>query len=205
MSQLQTKFIADDAITNDKIADDAVNTAQLADGAVDTDRLGADCVTSAKIGDDQVDSEHINGGAIDHEHLSADVITGATSESSVNGSDEVLIYDQSAAALRRMTVTNLGLGAGSITLHQELHLISAGEVTAGYFTLTQSPVNAAHVTAFAVGGIPQVNKQAVGSSGADPDFDILNTNQFHINNNGSATGLSGILVAGDIVAVQYGY
>lgn len=204
MSQLITKFIADDAITQDKITDDAVGTAQIADGAVDTDRLGADAVTGAKIGDDQIDSEHIAAASIDHEHLADDIITGATAETTVNGSDEVLIYDQSATALRRMTVTNLGLGAGSLTMLQEVHKITAGDVSAGYFTLSQSPVNAGHVTAFAYGGIPQVNKQVVGATGATPDFDILSTNQFHFNNT-VATGLSEILVADDIVFIQYAY
>lgn len=204
MSQLATKFIQDDAVTQDKIAAGAVDTSELAADAVDGTRIADDAVNSEHLAAGAVDATALGASAVTHAKLDADVITGATAETSVNGSDEVLIYDASATALRRMTVTNLGLGAGAITLHQEAHVVTSGEVTAGYFALSQSPVNAAHVRAFVVGGIPQVNKQAVGASGATPDFDILNTNQFHFNNT-VATGLSEIIVEGDVVMIQYGY
>ena len=203
MGQLERKWLVDDIIDGSKIEDDAVDSEHIAADAVDSEHYAAGSIDSEHIANDQVDSQHYAAGSIDHEHLADDVITGATAETTVNGSDEVLIYDQSATALRRMTVTNLGLGAGSITLHAEPHVITAGEVTAGYFTLTQSPVNATHVQAFAAGGIPLLNDQI--SPTAQADFTILSTNQFHFNNNGAAGGLSELLVAGDEVIVQYGY
>lgn len=85
----------------------------------------------------------------------------------------------------------------------EMHKVTAGEVTAGYFTLSSNPVNAQSVRASVVGGIPQVNKQVVGATGATPDFDILSTNQFNINNNGAATGLSGDIAQDDILIIAY--
>lgn len=205
MAQLQTKWIGDDQVTQAKIASGAVDTTELATDAVDGTKIADDAVDTEHIADDAVEAAQIATGAVTNDGLNASAITAQTSESSVAGDDEVLLYDTSATALRRMTVTNLGLGAGSITMHQEAHVITAGEVSAGYFTISNTPVNAAHVTLFAVGGLQQVNKQAVGASGITPDFDVLSSNQIHINNSGAATGLSEILVADDEVMIQYGY
>jgi hypothetical protein len=54
-----------------------------------------------------------------------------------------------------------------------------------------------------LGGPMQVNKQAVGTSGATGDFDVLNNTQVHINTNGGATGLSGDIGEGDILILEY--
>lgn len=94
-------------------------------------------------------------------------------------------------------------GLTSENVKQYMHKITSGEVTAGYFTLPTNPVNAQSVFAKAVKGPGQVNKQVVGATGATPDFDILNTNEFHFNNNGAATGLSAHFGQNDIVIVNY--
>jgi stage V sporulation protein SpoVS len=88
---------------------------------------------------------------------------------------------------------------------QYMHKVTAGEVTAGYLTLPSnpSPNNFAGVMVDVVAGTRQVNKQAVGATGVTPDFDILSTNQLHINNNGAATGLSGDIVADDVLIINY--
>jgi len=86
---------------------------------------------------------------------------------------------------------------------QTMHKVTAGEVTAGYFTLSTNPINAQSVGIWTQNGLRQINKQCVGSTGATPDFDILSTNQVHINNNGAATGLSGDIIADDILIVEY--
>lgn len=86
---------------------------------------------------------------------------------------------------------------------QVMHLVTAGEVTAGYFTLATNPANAQSVRVAIVGGLPQVNKQVVGATGVTPDFDVLSTNQIHINNNGAATGLSGDIIADDVLIIDY--
>ena len=85
----------------------------------------------------------------------------------------------------------------------EMHKVTAGEVTAGYFQLSYNPVNAQAVRVSIVGGIQQINKQIVGATGVTPDFDVLSTNQVHINNNGAATGLSGDIVADDVLIIEY--
>ncbi len=85
----------------------------------------------------------------------------------------------------------------------EMHKITSGEVTAGYFTLGTTPNNADSVSLAVVTGPQQVNKQSVGATGETPDFDVLSANQIHINNNGSATGLSADLTTDDIVIVMF--
>lgn len=86
----------------------------------------------------------------------------------------------------------------------EMHKVTAGEVTAGFFTLAVSPYSfVPTVRATIVGGIRQVNKADVGATGATPDFDLLSSNQFHFNNNGAATGLSGDIVVDDVVMIEY--
>ncbi len=86
-----------------------------------------------------------------------------------------------------------------------MHLVTAGEITAGYFTLGESPSNAQSVRVTVVGGPMQVNKQVIGSTGASPDFDVLNTNELHVGNNGAASGLTAQIEADDILIVEYVY
>ena len=138
--------------------------------------------------------------------LSLDINDIAAAETSADNADLIAIYDNSAAGLRKMTRANFlaGVGGGG-TLYQEAHVITSGESTTGYFTLGNSPSSAAEVTCFVNGGPPQINKQAVGATGASPDFDILSSNQFHFNNNGAATGLTEHLGTDDIVFVLYSY
>ena len=99
------------------------------------------------------------------------------------------------------------IGGGGPTTHpmQEMHLVTAGEVAAGYFTLAHTPETAGSVAAYLVGGIRQVNKQDVGGTGATPDFDVLSGNRLHVNNNGGATGLSGDIEANDVLIIDYRY
>jgi len=71
-------------------------------------------MVAADIPNDLIDSQHYAAGSIDHEHLAADVINGATAEASIAADDEILIYDTSATALRKMTRSNFVSGlAGS--------------------------------------------------------------------------------------------
>ena len=88
-------------------------------------------------------------------------------------------------------------------IRQEMHKVVAGEVAAGYFTLLHNQVNAQSVSVSVVAGIRQINKQVVGTTGAIPDFDVLSTNQIHINNSGGASGLSGDIIADDILIIDY--
>lgn len=97
------------------------------------------------------------------------------------------------------------LGAAGATEICEMHLVTAGEVTAGFFTLSQTPVAASIVQVTPVGGPEQVNKQNVGATGATPDFDVLDGDDLHINNNGTATGLSEVIEANDVLMINYEY
>jgi hypothetical protein len=100
-------------------------------------------------------------------------------------------------------IDNAIAGVSSENITQEMHTVTASEVTAGYFSLGNTPVNAQSVRMTVVGGPMQANKQAVGATGATPDFDVLNDTEIHINNNGSATGLSGDIEAGDVLILEY--
>jgi len=95
--------------------------------------------------------------------------------------------------------------AGVELRKQEMHKVTSGEVTAGHFTLSQNPSNAQCVTVDVYDGIRQVNKQVVGGTGVTPDFDVLNTNELHINNNGAATGLSEVIEEDDVLIITYSY
>ena len=66
-----------------------------------------------------------------------------------------------------------------------------------------TPKAASGVTVDIVGGIRQVNKQVVGATGATPDFDVLDGDDLHINNNGTATGLSEVIAENDVLIVVY--
>jgi hypothetical protein len=66
--------------------------------------------------------------------VTSNLITGATAETSIAGSDSVLIYDDSASALRKMTRTNFVAGVGGTNT-------PAFEATkSGYQTLTDATV-----------------------------------------------------------------
>jgi len=60
--------------------------------------------------------------------VTSNLITGATSEATIDGADSVLIYDDSASALRKMTRTNFVSGIGA-TAGQVIQVISATDST----------------------------------------------------------------------------
>lgn len=99
----------------------------------------------------------------------------------------------------------LGVSAGGGQFVQEMHKVTASDVANGYFTLANQPADKQCVCVTVVGGARQVSKQCVGVTGVTPDFDVLDvtTKQVHINNNGGAGGLSGDIVADDILIVDY--
>lgn len=87
----------------------------------------------------------------------------------------------------------------------EYHLVTAGDVAAGFFTLAHNPVSYSEVKVYDVDGIMQVSYIGEGWSGVvTPDFTVSNTNQLHINNT-IAVGLSESIIAGDILAISYRY
>jgi hypothetical protein len=74
--------------------------------------------------------------------LASTFITGATSESTIAGGDQILIYDDSAGAFRKMTRTNFVSGVGGVNTP----LVSASHTTGITYvnnTATRFPLNSA--------------------------------------------------------------
>jgi len=67
-------------------------------------------LTSADITDNVITSAKIVDGTITNTDIASSIITGQTAETSIAGGDSILIYDDSATALRKMTKTNLFSG-----------------------------------------------------------------------------------------------
>lgn len=96
--------------------------------------------------------------------------------------------------------------AGGITetLIQEMHKVTAGEISAGFFTLASTTANKTKVRVTKYQGLRQINKEVVAATGATPDFDVLDANldRVHIANV-VASGLSLLIIADDIVIIDY--
>ncbi len=136
-------------------------------------------------------------------------ISGTTSKATPVAGDHILIEDSAASnAKKSCTVAQLGavIGGGA-TVACEMHKVTAGEDTAGYFTLSSgTPDEADNVRIDVVGGPRQVSKQIVGATGSTPDFDVGvdgAADRVSINNDGSATGLSGDIVTDDVLIITY--
>jgi hypothetical protein len=69
-------------------------------------------LTSSDLGTGIVGSANIADGTITNSDVASSIITGQTAETSIAGCDSVLIYDDSASALRKMTRTNFVAGVG---------------------------------------------------------------------------------------------
>jgi hypothetical protein len=72
-------------------------------------------LTSADIADGIITSAKIVDATITNSDVASSIITGQTAETSIAGGDSVLIYDDSASALRKMTRTNFVSGLGGLT------------------------------------------------------------------------------------------
>ena len=71
-------------------------------------------LTSADIADSIITSAKIVDATITNSDVASSIITGQTAETSIAGGDSVLIYDDSASALRKMTRTNFVSGIGGV-------------------------------------------------------------------------------------------
>ena len=99
-----------------------LNTRSLPDSAVTTAKINADAVTDAKVADDVIGTEHLTAGEVDATALGANAvtaaklsttaITGQTAETSAADADTIIIHDDSASALKKMTRSNFLSGVG---------------------------------------------------------------------------------------------
>ena len=69
-------------------------------------------LTSADITDSIITSAKITDGTITNTDVASSIITGQTAETSIADADSILIYDDSASALRKMTKANFVSGIG---------------------------------------------------------------------------------------------
>jgi hypothetical protein len=75
MSQLITKFINDQAVTESKIADEAVTNGKIQDAAVTTDKIADGAVHTAKILDGAVTTSKILDNAVNTNKIASDAVT----------------------------------------------------------------------------------------------------------------------------------
>jgi len=94
-------------------------------------------LTSADIADGIITSAKIVDGTITNSDVASSIITGQTAETSIDGADSVLIYDDSASALRKMTRTNFVSGVGGNNTPYFLATSNTG--TIGSATWTKLP------------------------------------------------------------------
>jgi hypothetical protein len=162
-------------------------------GVYDGTDLRCSIMTQDDLGVATHAGEHINGGSdqIDGDKLHIDFTpTNYTPTTAPAESDDV---DDLTAHLA-------GLDAAVASINPVIpapywHTVTAGEVTNGYLTLSSTPSAAGKVTVHAEGGPVQVNKQTM-AGGMTGDYDVGvdgGADRLSINNNGSATALSGDL------------
>jgi len=179
-------------IDDSTIGEGASSRLEVKDGGVTNAKLNAD-----------VAGDGIVGGA--GSALDLEINDLAATETTAVDADLIAIHDDSGGGTKKMTRANFLAGVAGETVKQEMHKITAGEVTNGFYALGTVPVNKQSVRLWPVFGPIQVNKQVVGATGATPDFDILGAgnDEVHFNNNGAATGLSADIEVDDIVIVVY--
>ena len=87
--------------------------------------------------------------AVDNTNTSSTLITGQTAETTVASDDEILIYDSSATALRRMTKANFisGVGTGTVTS------VAIADSGSSEFTITGSPITSSGTIDLAINSI----------------------------------------------------
>lgn len=70
-SSIETQYLADGAVTTDKIYNGSVTTGKLANGAVTSDKIDSGAVTDGKIGDLAVGTSNIKDGAVTEDKIAA--------------------------------------------------------------------------------------------------------------------------------------
>ena len=125
-NSLQVSTVSDNSVTAAKLQSDAVTTAKILDGNVTRAKIAADAINADKLADD----------AVSDEHLDITAITGHTEHSGgLATNDLALIYDTTAAALRKVTQSNF-LNFPTITSISPTN-VNTGDGTGNHtFTIT---------------------------------------------------------------------
>ena len=139
-------------------------------------------------------------GTVSFAKVTSNLITGATSESTIAGGDSILIYDDSASALRKMTRTNFVAGIGA-TAGQVIQVLSATDST-NRTTSSTSFVTASNTLSVSITPSATANKILIlvstGVRGLSND--VYYTIYRDSTNLGSASGM-GITYAGSANAI----
>ena len=101
-------------------------------------------------------------GTVGFAKVTSNLITGATAETSIAGGDSVLIYDDSASALRKMTRTNFVSGIGGV--NTPIFLIKQTTATSTTNSIT-TKVNLDNAVIDTASGLDTTNKRWVVPSG----------------------------------------
>ena len=105
--------------------------------------------------------------------VTSNLITGATSEATIDGADSVLIYDDSATALRKMTRTNFVSGLGAAA-GQIIQVVTATDSTSRSST-SASYVTASNTLSVAITPASASNKVFILYTGAVQNVNVTNS------------------------------
>lgn len=113
------------------------------------------------------------------------------------------------------SITNVGSGViisaaeraivNSYT-YSEFHTVTAGDITAGFFTLDTDVVDPGGIRIEEVNGVALINSGTADndSSNITRDWEWFNGNEIHINNNGISSNLgASSIIEGDVLLITY--
>jgi hypothetical protein len=163
-------------------------------------------------------------GTVGFAKVTSNLITGATAETSIAGGDSVLIYDDSAAALRKMTRTNFvsGIGGANTPAFKVIRGTSTQSIPNTTYTKIQfneedfdtasaydNSTNYRFTVPSGQGGKYLIGTQVAASHGASVNYLRLYKNGTGINNtfnsvgnNGNDNSISQVTIL-DLVATDY--
>ena len=192
-------------IDNSTIGENASNQLIVKDGGITSTQINSSAIGDGLTGGSGttisvVPADLITNGSVELDGDKLDIdwnpsyYTPATTPSEVNSVDNLTAH--------LYGIDQTFNGVSSEQFKQEIHVITSDDDSSGYFLLSELPTNAQSVRATVMNGNMQINNN-VGNN--NPDFDILNLSEFHINNNGAASGLSGVLDISDVLIIEYSY
>lgn len=213
MSKVETKGIKDAAVTEAKLANGAVGASKVGSGALDSAGGLEMSSGTVRVKDDSRTGDTISvhrdsAGAFvspaadfDGDHLDVDW-NPSNSTPTTTGASEAADVDDLTAHLKGID-NRFGALAAADDMRVEYHKVTAGEVTAGSFTIAATPRSAGEVvvTKFGSGGL-QANA-ALNVSGQTADYEASGTTvKINASSSPSET-LTGTIVENDVLQVMY--